>query len=336
MAKAERNAALNKRRQAIAIIRNVRRTRRVLAAHPFDSKTFDAVNGIDHGLEQLVGHSVMFDSLDESERLSLRREINAKLFESEQKAFGVLRTASVEYFSELQKIIDRVDDVNITALTITHLNSNKKPAIEAFENFKLEEGALDCERCISTLEHLELMAEAVDENVPDMEGDLDHEEYTEEEHEHEDELPDDDDDETIEEEDDLDDETEDESNTNVDWIESEEAFLESAKRFTMGLEATMTEAGFDTKKAAFVVGRYPEVMKKYTTALQRVRDTVAAETCTAEQLLRGSKKFYNKIDKLVDHVEAMESLRDAFVKTCKGLTKVAHEMMLINTRDPML
>lgn len=358
MAKAERMAALKKRRQAIAIIKNIRRTRRVLTANEFDAKTFDALNGRDNGIEALVGHSVMFGSLDETERLALRREINAKLFESEQMAFGVLREASVEFFSELQKIIDRADEVGITDKTITHLSSSKKKAVEAFESFKIAEGGLDCERCIAMLEHLEVIAEAIDESIPEIEHDLEEDEYTEEQHTHEDtDLPDEDDDESVEEEDDDDDEDDDEDEeefsdddegdengegapaeptTNVNWTESEEEFRESASKFALPVAATTVEAGFDAKKASEIIAKYPGAMKKYVNALQHFRDAVAADTCTSESLLRGNKKFYKRINKVVGYVEKLEDLRTALNKSCKGLVDAAHEMMLIDTRDPLL
>lgn len=359
MAKAERKAALHKRRQAIAIIKNVRRTRRVLNANAFDSATFNALNGKDCGLEALVGHTVMFDSLDESERLALRREINAKLFESEQQAFGALREASIEYFAELQKIIDRVTDVGITDKTITHLSSTKSDAVAAFENFQLEEGALDCERCVSMLENLAVIAEAMDESVPEIEHDLEEDEYTEEEHTHDDtELPEDGDDESVEEEDSDDDEEDDDEEEEEEtsegdeddedgegteiitvttgWLETAEAFRESASKFTLPVAATTKEAGFDQKRATEIIAMYPSVMTKYAQALQHLRDAVAADTCTAESLLRGSKKFYARVDKVVSYVECFEVLRTALLKSCSGLVKAAHEMMLVSTRDPML
>ena len=70
MSKAERAAALTQRRNAVAIIKNLRFTRRFLASHPFDEATFSYIDGKDRGIENLVGHDVVFATLDDNEKLA--------------------------------------------------------------------------------------------------------------------------------------------------------------------------------------------------------------------------------------------------------------------------
>ena len=136
MSRKDRAAALTQRRNAVAIIRNVRKTRRLLAKFPFDEKTFNAINGKERGLESLVGKDILVPCLDESQRLSLHHEINIKLNEAEVTAFESLRASTVAFFADLQKIIDRATLVFNTKAA-QDLMAKKQVAVEAFNAFEM-------------------------------------------------------------------------------------------------------------------------------------------------------------------------------------------------------
>lgn len=350
MSRADRAAALTKRRQAISVIKNVRYTRRMITTHEFTAELFDKINGEDRGIENLVGHPVLFSALTESEKMQTRREINAALDKSESNAFVDLRDATIAYFADLQKVIDRLDDVKITDKQIQDLRVQNDAAIEAFDGMKIPEGALDYERCMSTLEHLEIVAEDVEQNIPEIAQEVEPEEepepatpeYHEEDHQH-DEPPVNEPDEPVV----LPDPTtptepieepgsEDDPAVDLTWIRGEEEFFISAKQFVIPTEEFMLEAGFTPEKASAVLAKYAGSLKKYRLLLQKVKDQVAPETCVGEDLLGGSTKFYQKLDRLVTLVENFETLRDSLNKSCESLLSASHQMLLTASRNPLL
>ena len=350
MGKAERAAALTQRRQAVAVIKNIRTTRRVLASHPFNSTTFNAINGVDGGIEQMLGREILFDALTANEQLALRQEINAALAKSEDAAFETLRASLTMYFADIQKVIDRLDNVEITEKNITDLSFKEQAAVEAFKACELPEGALDYERCMSTLEHLEIIAESVDTSAPDITHELEEPEYQEEQHTHEGEpLPNPTEDPVVPQEGDPSQPVElpevvdppvpvEDAGEVADltWIRGQENFFESAKLFFLKEKATVDKAGFTPEKASSVLGKYAASVEAYRTALVKVRDAIAPETCVADGLLRGSTNFFQRFDRLVCLVENLETLRDGLNKSCTSLVDASKAMLKSATKDPML
>ena len=364
MGRKERAAALTQRRDAVAVINAVRKTRRLLAKHPFTAETFNAINGKERGLEQLVGRDILFNCLNESEQLQLRHDINKKLNDSETAAFESLRNATVAFFADLQKVIDRATLVYNTKAA-QDLLAKKQVAVEAFNAFEMSAEALDCERAISTLEHLEFVAEDVEETVPGFEHDLDteeQEEYDEEKHKDDDELPEDGPDGSEEEEDDDDEDEDDEdidlgdddddddgegddeadedgektSTTDLTFICDEQGFAKAAPQFKLPTVVCAEGAGYSQERGFKVLSKYPVVMQKYCTALKHLRDVVAPETCTMEDLLRGNVKFYRKLDRVINLVEKFEPLRVALDKSCEGLLGAAKVVAKKEIIDPKL
>ena len=345
MSKSSRATALTTRRNAIAIIKNIRKTRRVMAKFPFNEKTFDAINGQDRGLEDLLGREVIFLALSPAEQLSLRHEVNAKLNEVEFETFKTLRAATLDYFKDLQGAIDRVN-MEILSKTSADLKSSKKAAVEAFNNFAMNPGALDCERAISTIEHLLAIAEGIDESTPDIEHDLDKEEYTEEQHQDDeaDELPDLDDDD--DEGEDLSapvelpntepDQTEDDPEAVMPWIVTEESFSNAVQRFINKEETSLEKLGYTTDRCEEILTRYTGALETYVKALTKFRDIIAPETCTLEDLLRGSTKFFQNYDRVIDLVEKFEPLRTALNDSCEGLIVASKVVLEKQVIDPKL
>ena len=356
MGKVERAAALTKRRRAVAVINNIRRTRRVLSSNPFDAKTFNALNGVDGGIEQLVGRSIFFEGLTENEVLQLRRDIVSKMNVAENEAFEVLRSSTREYFSDIQEVIDRLDNVKITQKNITDLSFKEASAIEAFKSVEIPQGALDYERCMSTLEHLDVVAESVDTTTPEIEHELEEPEYTEEQHVHEDDveplpeadavpaedpaepvtLPEDPSEVVPDGDVNTDDPEQQNEVADLSWIKGEESFFASANLFFLKDKATTADAGFTPENAGAVLGKYASSLESYRRALIKVRDTIAPETCVADNLLRGSTNFYQRFDRLVCLVENLETLRDGLNKSCECLVEASKQMLIKATRDAML
>ena len=185
MGKKERAAALTQRRNAKAIIKNLRFTRRFLASHPFDEATFEYINGKDRGIEALVGHNILFKLLGDTEKLALHKEILAKLDESEKTAFDQLRSSTVAYFKDLADLIAKAPK-KVTPKDLTYFDSNKEAVVEAFNATIVPADGLDCERSMSALEKLDIIAKDIEETTPDIEHEFDEDEVKEEEHDHDD------------------------------------------------------------------------------------------------------------------------------------------------------
>ena len=359
MSRKDRAAALTQRRDAVAVIKAVRKTRRLLAKHPFTAKTFDAINGKERGLEQLVGRDILFDCLSEPERLQLRHDINMKLDQSEAQAFEVLRASTEKFLADLRflnanLVIDPKASKNILG--------KKQSSIEAFNAFEMKEGALDCERAMSTLEHLEALTADVEETIPGFEHDLEKEEseeYDEEKHKDDDELledgPDgseeDDDDEDDDEDIDLgDDDDEDEGDdddevdedgektttTDLTFICDEQNFAIAARKFTLPTIVCTEGAGYTQVKSAVILDKYQAVMEKYATSLNKLADTFASVECTNEDLLKGSVKLYRKLDRVVALVHKFEPIRLALTKSCEGLLDASKVVAKQEIVDPKL
>lgn len=357
MGRKERAAALTQRRDAVAVIKAVRKTRRLLAKHPFDEKTFNAINGKERGIEQLVGRDILFGCLNENERLALHHDINMKLNVAEEQAFKSLREATEMFLVDLRvhngvQVIDQNADKNIQA--------KKAAAIEAFNAFEMPEGALDCERALSTLEHLEALTADVEEAVPGFEHDLDKEdEYTEEQHEDEDELPEDgpdgdddddededddedidlgedDDDDNGEGDDDVDEDGEKVSTTDLTFICDEQGFAGAAIKFTLPTIVCTEGAGYNQARSAIVLAKYQAVMDKYHASLNKLADTFANLECTNDELLRGSVKLYRKLDRVINLVNKFDPLCFALNKACEGLNNAAKVVAKKEIIDPKL
>ncbi len=367
MTKSERSSELQGRLQAITIIKNIRRVRRILAEKPFTDKLYNKLNGSEGCMDALVGRTVLFSSLNENERLDLRREINNKLDASEREAIESLRIHTNRYLSGIQAIIDKASVVEVTDKTLADISSTRETAVEAFNNFTIEAGGLDCERCMSTLEHLDMIAESIDESAAEIETELQREEdesddedkdkHDEFDEDHIDEEDDDDDDDEdhipddpLEEDDDDDDEEDDDDDddgechcadddepvTDVSWVKAEESFRDSAKLFMTNESTTSKSAGFSTENAKEVLAAYHTVNAHYIKSLKNLVDTVAAPEATVDQLLRGNLDTYRRLDKIVDCVESLEFLRDALDKSCGNLVAASKKMLVETTRDPLL
>lgn len=361
MTKSERSSDLKGRLQAIAIIKNIRRVKRILAEKPFTDKLYNKLNGSEGGMDALVGRTVLFGSLNENDRLELRREINNKLDAAEREAIESLRAHTNSYLSGVQAIIDKASAIDVTDKTLTDISSTRETAVEAFNNFTIEAGGLDCERCMSTLEHLDMIAESIDESAAEIETELQkeedesddedkdkHDEFDEDHIDEEDEDEDDEDDhipdDPLEEDDDDDDEDDgechcdddDEPVTDVSWVKAEESFRDSAKLFMTNENTTSKSAGFSTENAKEVLAAYHQVNAHYIKSLKNLIDTVAAPEATVDQLLRGGLATYRRIDKIVDCVESLEFLRDALDKSCGNLVAASKKMLVESTRDPLL
>lgn len=363
----ERSAFLTKRRDAIKVIRNIRSTRRLLAKHPFNDETFKAINGPERGIEQLLGRDIVFSLLNESEKLKLRHDINMTLNKEEDSAFEVLREATDRFLSELRTREGILDVVSKHAQDIL---SKKQAAVEAFNAFEMPSGALDCERAISTLEHLEIIAEETEEAIPGFEHELDkedNEEYTEEQHEDADELPEDgpdgsDDDETSE--DDSDDDIdlgedddayegdddnddvgdngapipEEDKDTPVDlsFVADQQNFAALAPKFILPVDVCTEGAGYTQEKAAIVLSKYQDVMNKYYGSMRKLADVFADVNCTNDQLLRGKVRLYRKLDAIINLADKFEPLTRALMKSCEGLENASGIVLKKTTFDPKL
>lgn len=375
MSKAERAAALTQRRNAVAIIKNLRFTRRFLANHPFDEATFSYIDGKDRGIENLVGHDVVFATLDDNEKLALRREIISKLNESEKMAFSVLRASTESYFKDLADIINK-DIKKVDPKALTYFNSKKKAVLEAFEQTITPAASFDCERAMSALEKLDLIAEEIETTVPDIEHELDEDELEEEEHDHEDGSYGDQNGETIppapEEDEDDDDDDDDDLNEDVKlpeddedadddevvqpeepddgsidaddkvtvtakthWVAEFHNYIDSAKNFVAKEDFQLGHVGFTAEKASYILNKYTATMEHYKAALEKLYAVVDPATCTADSLLRGKVKTYKRIDKIVALADRMEEVRASLDKSLESLLTASRNMMLAATYDPM-
>ena len=374
MSKAERAAALTQRRNAVAIIKNLRFTRRFLASHPFDEATFSYIDGKDRGIENLVGHEVVFAALGEDEKLALRREIVAKLNESEKMAFSVLRASTESYFKDLVDIINK-DIKKVDPKAAVYFDSKKQAVLEAFEQTITPAASFDCERAMSALEKLDLIAEEIETTVPDIEHELDEDEVKEEEHDHEDgsygdqtgetipPAPEEDEDDDDDDDDDLDEDVklpEDDEDADEDvvepaepddgsidaddkmsvtakthWVAQFHSYIDSAKNFVAKEDFQLGHVGFTAEKAKYILDKYAATMEHYKAALEKLYAVVDPATCTADSLLRGKVSTYKRIDKIVALADRMEEVRASLDKSLESLLTASRNMMLAATYDPM-
>ena len=362
----ERSVFLTKRRDAINVIKNIRNTRRLLAKHPFNGETFKAINGSERGIEQLLGRDIVFSLLNESEKLKLRHDSNMTLNKEEDSAFEVLREATEKFLGGLRS---RDDVLHLESKHAQNILSKNQAAVEAFNAFEMPSGALDCERAISTLEHLEIIAEETEEAIPGFEHELDKEEdeeYTEEQHEDADELPEDgpdgsdddddkseddstddidlgEDDDSYEEDDDDDDgngapvpEEEKDTPTDLSFIADEQNFVTLAPKFILPVDVCTEGAGYTQEKGAIILSKYHEVMAKYYGAMSKLADVFADVNCTNDKLLRGKVRLYRKLDAIINLADKFEPLTNALKKTCEGLENASAVVLKKATFDPKL
>ena len=338
MSKSVREVALKKRFDAIKVVNNIRRVKRWLAKHPFDAKTFNAINGRNCSIDALVGHTVVFEALTEGEVTQLRKDINKALTANEDLALTALREATVEYFASVEGIVGATV-AQCTPDQMKYLGFKKDAALEAFASTQLPKGALDVERTTSALEQLAVIAEEIEESVPEVERDLDIEEptYEDEKHDNPDELPqeddeDDDDDEDIEiPEDDDDDATDDDDDEDefsvYAWTKPHFQYVSAMqKSFLNNDPASLEVFGFTSDKAVDLIGKYQAVMPAYVGAIKKFVGLVEPETCTVESLLKGSIKCYKRIDRIVALIERFEPIRKALTETCATMIGASADM----------
>ena len=336
MSKSVREVALKKRFDAIKVVNNIRRVKRWLAKHPFDAKTFNAINGRNCSIDALVGHTVVFEALTEGEVTQLRKDINKALTANEDLALTALREATVEYFASVEGIVGATV-AQCTPDQMKYLGFKKDAALEAFASTQLPKGALDVERTTSALEQLAVIAEEIEESVPEVEHDLDIEEptYEDEKHDNPDELPqeddeDDDDDEDIEiPEDDDDDATDDDEDefSVYAWTKPHFQYVSAMqKSFLNNDPASLEVFGFTSDKAVDLIGKYQAVMPAYVGAIKKFVGLVEPETCTVESLLKGSIKCYKRIDRIVALIERFEPIRKALTETCATMIGASADM----------
>ena len=339
MSKSVREVALKKRFDAIKVVNNIRRVKRWLAKHPFDAKTFNAINGRNCSIDALVGHTVVFEALTEGEVTQLRKDINKALTANEDLALTALREATVEYFASIEGIVGATV-AQCTPDQMKYLGFKKDAALEAFASTQLPKGALDVERTTSALEQLAVIAEEIEESVPEVDRDLDIEEptYEDEKHDNPDELPqeddedDDDDDEDIEiPEDDDDDATDDDDDEDefsvYAWTKPHFQYVSAMqKSFLNNDPASLEVFGFTSDKAVDLIGKYQAVMPAYVGAIKKFVGLVEPETCTVESLLKGSIKCYKRIDRIVALIERFEPIRKALTETCAAMIDASADM----------
>ena len=340
MSKSVREVALNKRFDAVKVVNNIRRVKRWLAKHPFDAKTFNAINGRNCSIDALVGRTVVFDALTDGEVTQLRKDINKALTANEDLALTALREATVEYFASVEGIVGATV-AQCTPDQMKYLGFKKDVALEAFASTQLPKGALDVERTTSALEQLAVIAEEIEESVPEVERDLDIEEptYEDEKHDNPDELPQEDDEEDepedieIPEDDDDDATDEDDDEDDEDefsvyaWTKPHFQYVSAMqKSFLNNDPASLEVFGFTSDKAVNLIGKYQAVMPAYVGAIKKFVGLVEPETCTVESLLKGSIKCYKRIDRIVALIERFEPIRKALTETCAAMIGASADM----------
>ena len=353
MGKSERAEALTTRRNCIAIIKNLRYTRRYLASHDFDEKTFSHLNGSDRGIENLVGRNISFSLLTDEDKLGLHREICSKLNEVEMETFTVLRKAVIDYFKDVEAVIDNVG-YRVPEDFADNMTSTKESAIESFGKTMNAVEAFDCERTVSSLEKLEAITAEIDENVPEVDHELD--ENEDDEHDHDDgsygdlsgddlepapepeepcdepvELPADDEDEPPEPDNTDDDDFDIYAKTG--WTKQFHRYIAAAMSLVTKEDYELQFSGFTVEKAKDILSKHNEVCDNYRRSLQKLVNTIDPKHCTADHLLCGSTKMMKRIDRIVSLAVKMEDVRKAMDKACERLivaSKNMHDAAIID------
>lgn len=322
MTKQERTALLTKRFQAIAVIKDIRRTRKILAANEFNAETFNAINGINRSIESLLDRTISFEALLDHQVEALRHDINVALDASENEAVDLLRTSTVEYFKGVAAVANATP-VACTERNFNHLSIDKVAAVEAFAAAAIVEGALDIERASSAIENLLAISEELNETIPDLEV-----EYNEEDHDFPAELPkeeeeqdeddfevqlpeddediddeedddedEDDDDDKDDDDDDKDDEDDDEDDDDEDEDDDEDDDDDEEDDFSIYASTKWTLSHFRYLKAM------TKFMNNSATSMEALGFTSVNAVATLRKYGEVMQKYKESIQKFIDIVE---------------------------------
>lgn len=115
--------------EAMEVLSNIRQARFIVQNGPFTAELFENLNGSDRAIENLLGTSVVFDTLSEPEKTGLRREILDSLRKQEFNMLTALRNTVAGVASDLNAVIESAKAVDekqdLLKLRFTHRVDDK-------------------------------------------------------------------------------------------------------------------------------------------------------------------------------------------------------------------
>ena len=115
--------------EAMEVLSNIRQARYIVQNGPFTAELFESLNGSDRAIENLLGTSVVFDTLSESEKTGLRVNILDSLRQQEFNMLSALRKAVSGVAADLNdviKVAKAVDEKqDLLKLRFTHRVDDK-------------------------------------------------------------------------------------------------------------------------------------------------------------------------------------------------------------------
>ena len=120
-----------KRKDALRVIRDIRRTQKKLAATTLDAESFEQLNGSTHAVEELLGKTIMFSVLNEQEVLDLRRELNDALAKELDTAVDQLKASTEAMIADACHEVN--DDITVKSKKVEDISVDDVIAIRELE-----------------------------------------------------------------------------------------------------------------------------------------------------------------------------------------------------------
>ena len=300
-------STLGMRKDAMYVIRCIRKAQKALAATSlFTAEDFNALNGKKRSIEDLLGRTVLFDTLNEDEVVALRREITDKLSKNLDEAYEALKVSTNSIFNNVSvgcesQVTEVVDAAKIADL---------KDVDDVISKLELENTAEMCEAIADFYDqYVEPAATSIKDD--DKNGDGDDTEYDGNEPDEDGDNPekgegnepneDDGDDDA----DDGDDDTDEEDAGEV--VPGTDKSLKRAAKDLMLPEA-MTYIQGDVSRGEWTAENWKPAVEAYLASAKKLNDTLA--------------KTRELLDTTAFTEEDFMKVRDSFIKPMNKVAKV--------------
>ena len=308
--------------EAMEVLANITQARYIVQNGPFTAEMYESINGSDRALENLLGKSIVFDTLENSEKLHLRKEILDSLLDQEFKMLSALRKTVASVASDLESVMQDArsvqDKQDLLTLRFTHRVDPKNFSVHAATDV-VDTNCFPAPAVETVTEALDAASEFLDKVAPIMTRIYDEEQQTQEN------PPDPDENngqgighqvyQPFHTE-----ETEDAITEVINACANNVSLSQSASKLARSGH-TLSDIGYHEKEdAAKAVQAFTASKQNFLKSVRNIYNILPNETNSLESFGRNSASFYKAVESIIGLINRADMVREGMDESIETLT----------------
>ena len=307
--------------EAMEVLANIHQARFIVQNGPFTADLYESVNGSDRALEGLLGKSIVFDTLEPTEKNALRKEIIDKLNDQEFTILSAMRNAVAAAGADLESVVNNANTVkdkqDLLTLRFTHRVSPKDFGLHAATD-TVQTNCFPAPAVDTVTEALNAASEFLDKVAPVMTRIYDEEQQTQENPPEPDEnngqgvghqvyQPF------------HTEETEDAITEVINACANNVSLSQSASKLAR-CGHTLADIGYhDKETASKAIQTFTAAKQNFLKSVQNIHDALPNETNALETFGRNSASFYKAVESIIGLINRADMLREGMNESIETL-----------------